>query len=69
MCTYTHQFTKCENCMDILYEDNPVTQRCAAVKKGKTCTGRYQEEKDTIYVSKKNCENCIQREAKKKAKK
>jgi hypothetical protein len=77
MCVYTHQFTKCGECTDIIYEDNPVTQKCAGIRKGGDCTGRHQEVADTVYIDKEDCASCIKKEeervareeARKKAKK
>lgn len=67
MCDYTHQFTKCRRCLDIIYEDNPVTQQCEGIKKGGDCTGRVQKTKDTVYIEPEDCASCIKKEEEKVA--
>jgi hypothetical protein len=62
MCVYTHQFTKCGECFDIIYEENPVTQQCEGRRKGGDCTGRQQEEAPIIYIKPEDCASCIQKE-------
>ncbi|CEI61489.1 unnamed protein product [Fusarium venenatum] len=72
MCTSTHQFTKCGQCMNILDEDYPCIFRCKLHKQGRRCEKTTKDE-STKDESTKDADaddygECVKREEERKRK-
>jgi hypothetical protein len=57
MCTYTHQFTKCNKCSDIIFEDKSCTVGCKLNKQGRACEKKTNN-LATIYADPQDCAAC-----------
>jgi hypothetical protein len=69
MCTYSHEFTKCKACSDILYEDSSCTKQCDSMKTKGVCSGKTTDEKPNKLVEPTDCASCIKKEEEKKKRK